>query len=259
MACSIPSHGNLITMTVPLQWWIGYHAPMPVFSSNFNGTPTTGQIPFTVQFTDLSTGNPTSWGWFFGDGYISTEQNPIHTYQTTGIYDVKLNISRTGESNYTIKSSYITALATDNLTQQHLDIDVRDYQTASLIPNSYISMYDISNNVWQNKTCINGACGWMDSGSSHEFPLALNHQYTLYATAPDYNQNSQTVTYTVDHQLTTLNLTYSTTINRSEVKHLDIDFIDYSTNAHIQDVNYQLWDSFYGNWTNKTCSSGACE
>jgi len=48
---------------------------------------------YTVQFTDLSLGYPDSWDWEFGDGSTSTEQNPVHTYQSEGDYTVSLNIS----------------------------------------------------------------------------------------------------------------------------------------------------------------------
>jgi PKD repeat protein len=48
---------------------------------------------YAVQFTDLSLGYPNSWDWDFGDGVGSDEQNPIHTYQEEGDYNVSLTIS----------------------------------------------------------------------------------------------------------------------------------------------------------------------
>ncbi len=47
----------------------------------------------TVSFTDLSTGNPTSWLWSFGDGTSGTMQNPIHNYTSPGSYNVCLTIA----------------------------------------------------------------------------------------------------------------------------------------------------------------------
>lgn len=44
----------------------------------------------TVLFTDISTGEPVSWTWDFGDGGASTERNPSHTYARPGTYTVKL-------------------------------------------------------------------------------------------------------------------------------------------------------------------------
>lgn len=49
----------------------------------------------TVDFTDASTasfGTIVSWGWSFGDGGVSTTQNPSHVYTACGIYDVSLTI-----------------------------------------------------------------------------------------------------------------------------------------------------------------------
>lgn len=60
---------------------------------NFTADKTSGPSPLTVKFTDLSTGNPNSWSWQFGDGGISAEQNPVHTYQQEGTFNVKLTIS----------------------------------------------------------------------------------------------------------------------------------------------------------------------
>ncbi len=47
----------------------------------------------SLQFTDLSSNNPQSWSWAFGDGAVSTEQNPAHTYAFPGSYLVCLFVS----------------------------------------------------------------------------------------------------------------------------------------------------------------------
>ncbi|HOJ95784.1 MAG TPA: PKD domain-containing protein [Methanospirillum sp.] len=49
--------------------------------------------PATVRFSCTSTGDPSVWFWDFGDGYTSWEQNPVHTYQRAGTYQVGLTIS----------------------------------------------------------------------------------------------------------------------------------------------------------------------
>ncbi|MCH8319282.1 MAG: T9SS type A sorting domain-containing protein, partial [Bacteroidetes bacterium] len=40
-----------------------------------------------------STGNIVSWLWNFGDGDTDTVQNPVHTYDSVGIYTVRLIVS----------------------------------------------------------------------------------------------------------------------------------------------------------------------
>ncbi len=47
-----------------------------------------------VTFSDTSGGGPTSWAWNFGDGTISDEPNPHHTYALTGTYTVTLTVSK---------------------------------------------------------------------------------------------------------------------------------------------------------------------
>ncbi|HOZ30773.1 MAG TPA: PKD domain-containing protein, partial [Bacteroidales bacterium] len=44
----------------------------------------------TVTFADQSSNTPTSWAWDFGDGGVSTEQNPVHEYTNPGTYTVSL-------------------------------------------------------------------------------------------------------------------------------------------------------------------------
>ena len=50
-------------------------------------------VPLTIAFFDMSFGNPVEWAWDFGDGDISEEQNPVHTYNDEGEYLVTLSIA----------------------------------------------------------------------------------------------------------------------------------------------------------------------
>ncbi|MEL7529678.1 MAG: PKD domain-containing protein [Bacteroidota bacterium] len=60
---------------------------------NFSATPTGGCAPLTVNFADLSTPGDApinAWSWDFGDGNLSSQQNPTHTYASAGSYDLTL-------------------------------------------------------------------------------------------------------------------------------------------------------------------------
>ncbi|MBI2968107.1 MAG: PKD domain-containing protein [Bacteroidetes bacterium] len=80
-------------------------APVAGFTVN-DSTVTAGAA---VQFTDLSTNNPTSWNWSFPGGTpsSSTSQNPLITYNTYGIYDVTLIVSNANGSDTLVKSNHI--------------------------------------------------------------------------------------------------------------------------------------------------------
>lgn len=76
-------------------------------TANFVGSPTSGSAPLTVNFTDQSTGSPTSWSWTFGDGGTSTAQNPSHAYSSPGTYSVTLTATNSCGSNQFTRSNYI--------------------------------------------------------------------------------------------------------------------------------------------------------
>jgi len=63
-----------------------------------------------VNFTDNSTGDITSWNWTFegGDPATSTEQNPVVTYNETGMFDVELEVSDGANSNSLFSEDYIS-------------------------------------------------------------------------------------------------------------------------------------------------------
>jgi len=57
----------------------------------FSAYPAAGNAPLIVDYRDLSSGNPVTWVWDFGDGEQSSLQNPSHTYTTKGSYPVTLS------------------------------------------------------------------------------------------------------------------------------------------------------------------------
>jgi PKD repeat protein/photosystem II stability/assembly factor-like uncharacterized protein len=80
----------------------------PAVVADFKGVPTSGQSPLTVQFTDLSTGSPTSWSWDFGDGTSnSTLKNPKYTYNSPGTYTVKLTVTKNNKPYTITRNDYI--------------------------------------------------------------------------------------------------------------------------------------------------------
>src|SRR5262249_21006395 len=48
--------------------------------------------PLRIAFSDLSTGDVSTWSWEFGDGSSSTAQAPEHLYAAIGDYSVRLTV-----------------------------------------------------------------------------------------------------------------------------------------------------------------------
>ena len=88
---AVNSSGN-VYVTDPGNQRIQVFVQVVLPAANFSSNVTSGYAPLSVQFSDSSE-NATSRNWDFGDGNNSTEQNPIHTYYTTGNYTVNLTAS----------------------------------------------------------------------------------------------------------------------------------------------------------------------
>ena len=78
------------------------HLPPQTLLAEFNGRPTKGTYPLTVNFTDQSTGLYTEQYWDFGDNDTSFDVNPTHTYTYPGIYSVRYMVS--GPNGYDIEN-----------------------------------------------------------------------------------------------------------------------------------------------------------
>jgi hypothetical protein len=105
--------------------------PLANFSSATNST--------LASFTDLSTGNPNSWFWDFGDGSSSIEANPQHNYATLGVFPVTLTV---GDGNClhtftktldftsgstSLASDVLSVLIVPNPASSHVDIHLKGF------------------------------------------------------------------------------------------------------------------------------------
>ncbi|MGE5412838.1 MAG: PKD domain-containing protein [Syntrophomonadaceae bacterium] len=101
-------HGAMMTGTVVVQQ--AGSAP----TANFSFAPANPVMGNAVQFTDTSTGSPTSWSWNFGDpasgnNNTSAVQNPTHAFAAAGSYNVSLQATNASGSNTIQKSVTVSA------------------------------------------------------------------------------------------------------------------------------------------------------
>lgn len=85
----------------------------------FSATTACANQPTT--FTDASQGTITGWQWDFGDGNTSTQQNPVHQYASSGVFNASLIVttaagcSDTIGNAVTVHAQPVAAFATDTV------------------------------------------------------------------------------------------------------------------------------------------------
>lgn len=86
---------------------------------NFDISPDAGCSPLNVSFTDKSTaasGTEEKWSWDFGDGQVSSVQNPTHTYTTIDTFSVSLTVTNSfGCSNLAQKARVVEVDGVNNV------------------------------------------------------------------------------------------------------------------------------------------------
>jgi hypothetical protein len=89
----------------------------PALKADFARDKASGPPPLVVQFTDMSSGNITSYSWDFGDNSTSADKDPSHTYLSAGTYTVGLSIKGNGgKVDNEVKYGYITVKYTSPTT-----------------------------------------------------------------------------------------------------------------------------------------------
>lgn len=95
--------------------------------------------PLTVNFTDLSAG-AVSWQWTFGDGGTSNQQNPTHTYNGYGAFDVTLVVTNSSGCTDTILQTRYVNVAQPTITLNNIPIE--GCTPLTVTPNATITALD---------------------------------------------------------------------------------------------------------------------
>ena len=94
-----------------LRYWHHHDGPSGP-TANFTGSPTSGTWPLAVTFNNTSNGTgPLTYAWTFGDGATSTAENPSHTYNTAGQFDVTLTVTDDVGNATRTRNNYINVTA----------------------------------------------------------------------------------------------------------------------------------------------------
>ncbi len=126
----------------------GLHTLNADFTSN-TSFPCPGAA---VQFSDVSTGNVSSWLWTFPGGApsSSTSANPVVTYAASGTYDVTLTVSDGSTNSSLTQTSFITTLGS-NLPLSE------SFEVSAFPPASWSEFDDGSDGIkWQSNSSVSG-------------------------------------------------------------------------------------------------------
>ncbi len=121
-------------------------------------SPTYQSNPLSVQFFDMSQGNPDTWQWDFGDNTSSTLQNPVHTYTSAGIYNATLTISRADGAQRTISANDVL----DTRQGAEIPVLIDTLRDGIIKKGSFLSLVSTDNN---SSVTVNGKQTPLPAGS----------------------------------------------------------------------------------------------
>jgi len=157
-------------------------APVAAFSAD----KTTLNAGGSVNFTDLSTGAPTSWSWTFEGGTpaSSASQNPVVTYAAAGTYDVSLTVTNNNGSSTKTIAGYITV-------NTYVPSYCNSYGNAS---KEYISMVMLNGTT--NASGSSGTTGYQDFTAAAPFSVTAGSKPSMTLT-PTISSKSLTEAFSV--------------------------------------------------------------
>ena len=168
-------------------------------SANFSASPTTGNQPLTVTFTDTSSGIITGWSWNFGDGGTSTDKNPSHTYTSTGTFTVTLTVTGPGGSDTLQKVDCIHISEVPDIRTPIVDINFGNVIVGSSIERT-TTIYNDGNETLtiNNVTRSSGSTDFTYVGPSTPFNIPAYGSQTVTVRFSPTSAGAKTAAFNVN-------------------------------------------------------------
>ena len=112
---------------------------------DFSFAPDPSCVDQPTDFTGTSTGNITSWDWDFGDGYTANVQNPTHSFESSGNYNVSLTVTDVSACTNTVSYPVQVNALPDPDFQHSAPTclgDTTHFNDFSTTPNGYIDSWE---------------------------------------------------------------------------------------------------------------------
>ncbi len=168
-------------------------------TASFTYSPSSPAEGQAVQFTDTSSGSPTSWQWSFGDGAYSTSQNPSHTYTAAVSYTITLTVTNSSGSKSMSQTITVVPVFAASFT----------YSPSSPVEGQAVQFTDTSigsPTSWQ----WNFGDGATNTSQNPSHPYAVAGCYDMYLTImKGTNSDTTRQVITVRHIITAASPSYA--------------------------------------------------
>jgi hypothetical protein len=143
----------------------------------FTASPTSGELPFKVSFTNRSTGNINGYWWDFESrGRIdSVVPNPSYTYRAAGTYTAKLTVSGAGGTSVATATVQVRP-ATVGFSQVRVSNCNSEFRSVN------VWLHDLTDNVWTDHGALadqHDSSGFCPVGGPKVLVLKNQHLYEL--------------------------------------------------------------------------------
>lgn len=146
-------------------------------SADFYAAKTVGYPGNSIQFVSASTA-ATSYRWDFGDGSISTQQNPTKTYSNSGVYTVRLIINNGADTM--IKTNYISiqpyrGIPYTAASGGNFDVNPNDFAQMTVSGTSFERGFSV---ITGKSGTYSGNYAWVTSLGSNYIDNTETHLYS---------------------------------------------------------------------------------